>query len=309
MSDTPGCHGTPPVQELREKLPDVREWLVTKTKPLCQDIGFDYERCAALHNYILKYVELTAALRYESGSRRPHVWYDDVPVSAVNPKIIKFLKTTLHHGQLKFFYGKAGLYTYRDTMESMDHYREGSFTLYCADTAAENFRHHVGKVLYDQNTYKALVIPEHADREYVIQLLSCPPGSRRPMTNQMLNQWTNHSFGGPQVDEAVEAFARLLNQIHSRMTAEAGVDGKFAGSVRPLFDKETLRATKIPRDCFAERFLLKIRTPPKGLLYIAPGVRVPCKEMLSQFEQFILSPRLSRDAKSTSCQVGPQPRE
>ena len=122
-----------------------------------------------------------------------------------------------------------------------------------------------------------------------------PTGCLQPRS---LNQWTSFSFGFRQVDEAADAFARLLKQIHNRMVAGSTVARQHRGVIKPLFDKAILRAARIPEDCFAERFLLKIRAPPDGLLYIAPGIMVPSRQTLSQFQQHLLSPRSSNGIPS-----------
>ena len=158
MSDLPGLCGRPLTQELKGSLPDFSTQLVTKynlprmsTQPISlsllhltqlpgKDRVFDYERCAALHNYILRYAEQTASIRWGLSSVNPTMWYSSIPVSEqftfnqkLKTKTIDFLKAVLHHGQLKFFFGKAGLNTYSDMISSMNYYKADKFTLYCAD--------------------------------------------------------------------------------------------------------------------------------------------------------------------------------
>ncbi|PVH71166.1 hypothetical protein DL98DRAFT_521197 [Cadophora sp. DSE1049] len=126
MSDAPGIYGLAPTRQLQEKLPDISKWLVTKNNPPREGIGFDYERCAVLHNYILTYVVERTKLHLEKDVRSPVAWYDGLPVSEhpnfnqnMRPEVIGFLKRALHHRQLGFFYGKAGLNTHEGMIASL----------------------------------------------------------------------------------------------------------------------------------------------------------------------------------------------
>jgi hypothetical protein len=53
---------------------DISRWLVTSSKPPRQTDGLDYERCAALHNYIVAYGWIASGLNPAKLPRR--TWFD-----------------------------------------------------------------------------------------------------------------------------------------------------------------------------------------------------------------------------------------
>ncbi|KAK0106341.1 hypothetical protein ONS96_003978 [Cadophora gregata f. sp. sojae] len=331
MTDIPGFGGEAPDQRIRNKLPHISNWLVTKQNPPRLGIGLDYRRCAALHNYILKFVEESMIVINVPGSRCYVTWFDDLPEwrqktlkeKGMKPGTIRFLKTASHNRKLIFFHGKTGLSTYEDMLASMNHYKKGSFILYGTDLAGDKHPHS-GKVLYNQTTCKALIIPENADIRFFgkfnlwrplevilsawIEMIHVGKMTSRyspdlvmpggQLGAVMFNKWTNYSFGQEQMIEAADAFQLLLKQIRCRMIVDAGVALGSGFDRGPLFDRADLHAAKIPKHCFAELFLLKIRTPPDGLLYIAPGIRAPYKEMTTLFQQQLLSPTASTNIPS-----------
>tara|TARA_R110002060_G_scaffold12492_1_gene17846 strand:- start:378 stop:686 length:309 start_codon:yes stop_codon:yes gene_type:complete len=82
------------------------------------------------------------------------------------------------------------------------------------------------------------------------------------------------------------------------MISNTGVPAQSGGAAGLLFDMHTLKAASIPWNCFAKELLLKICTPPGGLLYIAPGIRVPSIQTFRQFQHYLLGPTYTMDIPS-----------
>lgn len=93
------------------------------------------------------------------------------------------------------------------------------------------------------------------------------------------NAWIHESYGMGQVTEATEAFEKLVSSIEAKMIGQ----GINPGPRQLIYTQGALNKAGIPEQCFARLFFSWIQAPV-WLSYIAPGIRVPHKNVVDQVD-------------------------
>ncbi|KAL2812886.1 hypothetical protein BDW59DRAFT_176887 [Aspergillus cavernicola] len=297
---------------------------ITKSSPV-RDLGpgaLDYERCAALHNELLR--------RGVEGSGRkmppsPRTYWEAAApseeiASLLRPPVVEFLKRAYVEYPLLSergapFHFLGGL---AEPSWMVDVYigcanevPPGTFIrLY----GLSDFRNGENEgTLLNQHTMKASFITDYNDTPGVCALpfawmplevildaylqmidegkVEAVTDDRADYLVDELNSrwvdrpWVIHQYTAADVARAVAAFKRLVTAIHARMPEDDSKDNESTGWMDlPWLDPATLTQQNVlPPSTFAHEFLTAIAHIKVRFRYVAPGLRFPTvSEFLDQ---------------------------
>ncbi|CZR67307.1 uncharacterized protein PAC_17206 [Phialocephala subalpina] len=296
-----------------DQIPDINEWLVTPQNPPRAIDGLDYERCAALHNYLIRYAWVASNrplcdLKFQS-------WFDNHGNAAndlrsrLEPNLVKFLEAVYDPSgsdDTILFYWVSGL-TYPDELwfdwegYSEDGEESRRMTLYRTNSGL--LGGHNDGLCYDQKLHKAAMFISIDDQDFANRLehehlwhpletvlsnwistirigkISAGPSGVK-LHNEKYGPWMYHSYSPQQVEETVTAFNRLVIAIECRIPKSA----KKWPTSNPLISQQILDSTSVPNPSFARSFLTMIRPP--NFKYIAPGLLLPTPESFASSQPF-----------------------
>jgi len=294
---------------------NIDEWLVTlNNPPRVVEGGLDYERCAALHNYLIQYA--WAASNRDLSDLNSLSWFQKYGNAAeeirqdLEPSLVKFLEIAYDcddapDGICPFYWVSTFSSPERLWVNWEDCAKIGEehrrLTLY--PTQIGLLGGHTDRLCYDQKRHKAVMLMSTDDRGYVDteegahlwypletvlsnwiftlrkgKITAGPDGVK--LKNEKYGPWMYHSYSCQQVEDTVAAFNRLVVAIESRIPAAR----RRCPTSTPILSHKTLDEASVPNPSFARSFLASIRLP--SFKFIAPGLHVLTPERFVENQLF-----------------------
>jgi hypothetical protein len=279
---------------------NIDQWLVTPDNPPRVIDGLDYERCAALHNYLIQYAWV--ASNRDLSDLNSLSWFEKHGNAAeirqyLEPSLVKFLETAYDcddsSGICPFYWVSTFNFperlwvNWKDSGEIGEEHRR--LTLY--PTHVGLLGGHTDGLCYDQKRHKAVMFMSTDDRGYVEtdegahlwdpleivlsnwiftlrkgKITAGPEGVK--LENERYGPWMYHSYSYQQVEDTVAAFNRLVVTIESRIPAAR----RRWPTSTPVLSHKILDEASVPNPSFARSFLASIRLP--SFKFIGPGLQV-----------------------------------
>lgn len=294
----------------RSSVPDVDGLLVTTENPARGGVAaMDHARCAALHNYLVRYAWLADG--------RPA---DALPVSntfftahgptaeALRPRLdaslAAFLDTAVLPGDSSeappFFFWAQGLSDPDDLFanDTADLYDEPEDSLVCLywpniGQGGESG----GGLYYHQGHHLAAVFMHMDDLDYAlpfeahptlwnpletvlsnwIELLKLGKITASPKEEpalfgvEKIGPWEWRPYSEAQIAACISAWDRLCEAVEAQMPPTPG--GGDVAVAEPLLSHAALDVASVPGECFAHAFLSSARRP--RFRHVAPGLSLP----------------------------------
>jgi hypothetical protein len=282
------------------------EWRISDECPLRELEGLDYERCAALHNYIVELGWVQRGLALETLDKR--TWWEcyggDAVLASTSDRldatVVSFLKAAWHgfamesvakrhsfHRYLACLCSPERLWQNVNYAEDEDDSNKRRFiTLYAANWTL-GISHPLGLVL-DQDEYTAMqhMSIHHTDITMNSRQLWLPLEMILDGFIDMIDQgkvlavedsyrgeqerikpWIMPSYTEQDLQDTLQAFEQLVDAIHARMPSQPQNTGQG------LLDLVTgYNAESLPSNSFAHQFLNRCSKPT--FTYIAPGLSI-----------------------------------
>jgi hypothetical protein len=280
------------------------DWQVTHDHPVRYHSRLDHERCAALHNEILRR-GWTGSGRFldqlETDNWFQHYGQDAEDIRHLLSKdLIAFLEQAQmikNDNQFCLFYYVTGLLGPERMWETSDWMFEGEdkhryLTLYGAVSMAS----HPDGLAFDQRENKVVMQMSIHDTDITLNgrtpwfPLEVALSAWLDMINvgkiQAVNDsvqglekndpWICHHWNDLMVQETADAFNALVESIETRMRDQGFSVPEISG---PLVPDSVMEALRIPPG-FARSFVANARRP--AFRYIAPGLSVPTAQSFAQ---------------------------
>ncbi|KAF2627858.1 hypothetical protein BU25DRAFT_392248 [Macroventuria anomochaeta] len=282
------------------------EWRISDEQPVRELDGLDYERCAALHNYIVELGWTQRGLALDTLDKR--TWWEcyggDAALTIVSNRleaaVISFLKVAWHGFSMEtaspphLFHRYLARLCFPDELWQNVNYAEDEdnsnkrcfVSLYMANGAL-GATHPLGLIL-DQDYGMAMQhmsirdtsitmngrqtwLPLETILDGFIDMIDqgkvLTVGEAYNGEQERTEPWIMPSYTQRDLDDTLEAFQQLVNTIHDKMPSQPQ-DTK-AG----LLDLVTGgHPQMLPSNSFAYQFLAK--SPIPSFTYIAPGLRI-----------------------------------
>ncbi|OTA91100.1 hypothetical protein M434DRAFT_356439 [Hypoxylon sp. CO27-5] len=316
------------------QLPDVSGLLVTADNPARADLSqMDYERCAALHNYLVQYAWVSeghppASLPSNNTFFTAHGAAAEDLRSRLHPSLAAFLATAMMPplGGPPFFFWVNGLsdldFFFADQVtELYDEPEDSVVCLYFPNVGQGG--EFGGGLFYHQGYHRAAVFMHMDDYGYALpvekhrslwhpletilsnwidlihlgKITASPRDTPALFGSEKIGPWEWRPYSEAQVTACVGAWDRLCNAIEARVLPFLQLTGTTAGEVEfePLVAPSVLDAASVPNPCFARSFLSRARRPQ--FRCIAPGLLLPPKDA-SGFTALQRFTRLPRDPQA-----------
>ncbi|KAI1411564.1 hypothetical protein F5Y13DRAFT_55827 [Hypoxylon sp. FL1857] len=316
-------------------LPNVDGLLVTADNPARADsLELDYERCAALHNYLVHYAWISEG-RAPADLHDNNTFFTTYGAAAealrprLHPSVAAFLSAAIlppaDPERAPFFWWASELsdpdYLFAD--QAADLFDEPADSLLCL------YFPNVGQggefgggLFYHQGCHRAAVFMHIDDYDYALPVEAHPPlwhpletvlsnwidlvrlgkivASPRDapalFDSEKIGPWEWRPYSEAQVAACVCAWDRLCDAIEARVVPLL-LAGATANAVdpEPLLTPSALDAASITNPSFARDFLSRARRPQ--FRYIAPGLVLPPTDA-SEFSALQLFTRLPRDPQA-----------
>ena len=291
------------------QLPDVNGIFVAAENPSRTDLsGMDYERCAALHNYLVQYAWIAEgrplAALHDSNTTffTAHGAAAEVLRPQMHPSLAAFLDAAMlpptDTPEPPSFFFWASELSDPDVFfadEVSDLHDEPEYSLACL------YLPNIGQggssgggLFYDQRRHCAAVfmhmddygyaMPIDAHRElwhpletvlsnwieliHLGKVTASPKDVPSRFGSEKIGPWEWQPYGEAQVTSCISAWDRLCEAVEARISPAS-----TATQQEPLLTTAALDAASVPDDCFARAFLSRARRP--GFRYIAPGLALP----------------------------------
>ncbi|KAL4966309.1 uncharacterized protein BDV14DRAFT_208294 [Aspergillus stella-maris] len=285
---------------------------ITESSPV-RDLGpgnMDYERCAALHNELVK-----KALQGRGGELPPYprTWWEarapsEEATAILHPSLTEFLKRAWDEEVLPpmtWLFAYLGGTNYPHEMRQS----ESRFATFDDDEPGrfvklyESSHYRVADdegILFDQRTLKASFIEDINDTFFIVTkewawmplevildsyLQMIDEGKVQAVSKDQakllkmdflhgrMEPWIIHQYTKTDIERATTAFNRLLDAIDRRIPH---ADTPSTPMNLPWHDPSTFENQDIlPSSSFAHAFLKSISTCAVRFRYIAPGIRFP----------------------------------
>ncbi|KAI6828139.1 hypothetical protein KC340_g9235 [Hortaea werneckii] len=283
-------------------LDEIEHLLVTDENPPREIYGLDHERCAALHNAILKHAWIRSG-RDESAfleQTAPFIELCELeePEENFHPSVIEFYRKARSPtitDCLDLFYNIVGLdcaldehnYCFPEDDQTIRLYDQGSHgAIIHLDIQDELDPEQPWQSLESILTVwiemirrqKVVALSDEVGSErfeyYEQGMIKIPGPERDPLTGvrrltDNTRPWTIVPWTAQDLEETLNVWAAAVEMIEEKM--QLGDAERTDG----LLDAAALDAAKIP-DGFAREFLTQARRPRFN--FIAPGLRVPLRE-------------------------------
>ncbi|KAG8157178.1 hypothetical protein KVR01_012886 [Diaporthe batatas] len=288
---------------------DIDGFLVTAENPARGGAAaIDHARCAALHNYLVRYAWLAEgrppdALPVNNTFFTTHGPAAEALRPRLDPSLAAFLDTAVLPGGASeappFFFWAQGLSEPDDifaseTADLHDEPDDGLVCLYWPNIGQDGVSG--GGLYYHQGTHRAAVLMHMDDFGYALpagahpalwnpletvlsnwvgllrlgKIAASPAGEPALFGVEKIGPWEWRPYGEAQVTACIRAWDRLCAAIDAEMPASPGRVGVAAavGDVQ-LLSPAALDAASVPEGCFARAFLSRARRP--RFRHVAPG--------------------------------------
>lgn len=278
------------------------QWRVTADHSVREMEGLDHERCAALHNLIIERGWTASGRSLNHLDRRS--WWEchggDAQLSPhaakLSPSVVAFLKAAWHgyrmtaQPQHAFFRYLSGLCSPDDLWQNTnygddedDSNKERYVTLYMANWAL-GASHPLGLV-FDQQTFTAIQhisihdtsvtmngrqawLPLELVLEGFLDMMdqgkALAVDSSYDGEQGRIEPWIMPSYTACDLDEALDAFTRLIRAVEARLPGASNTETNRLG--------DAVNSSVLSANSFAGQFLAQ--APDIRFSYIAPGLRI-----------------------------------
>ncbi|RMY11999.1 hypothetical protein D0868_02822 [Hortaea werneckii] len=270
---------------------EIEHLLVTDENPPRETDGLDHERCAALHNAILKHAWIRSG-RDESAfleQTAPFIELCELedPEENFHPSVVEFYRkarSPISTDCLNLFYNIIGLDCALEEHNYCFPEDDQTIRLYCStinftkQDGLQNLESILTVWIEMILRQKVVALSDEVGNErfeyYEQGMIKIPGPDRDPLTGvrrltDNTQPWTIVPWTAKDLEETLNVWAAAVEMIEEKM--QLGDAERTDG----LLDAATLGAAKIP-DGFAREFLTQARRPRFN--FFAPGLRVPLRE-------------------------------
>lgn len=298
---------------LASQLYSIDEQLVTPNNPPRTDLdGMDFERCAALHNYLVDYCLATEGrLGLDTEGSRATYWSEyGTAAEALRPRLHHSMAAFLERAYMfdktnPVFYFVASMRLPGDLLDNeLADYEnqpvDSLVVLYMASQESFDDDAGDGGLLYHQGRHRATfaVYPEDnyfvfpmdqrqqswhfletilshwIDLIHIGKVVASPIAKEDRCDGFKVGNWEWRPYGDGQVTSCIAAWDRLCHAIEVRRQQSEGANVDNEDFNEPLLPTTALDAANIPDPSFVRDFLSLARRP-RHIQQVAPGLSLP----------------------------------
>jgi hypothetical protein len=304
------------LHHLHPDLNIMAEWRVSEEQPLRYLEGLDYERCAALHNYIIELGWTQRGLALDALDKR--TWWEchggDAALTGISERleapVVSFLKLAWNgfsmdgSGPVHLFHRYLGGLCYPHRLWDNINYAEDEddsnkrsyITLYEANHALGTthakglildqdyglaMQHmsiaHTGIAMNGRQTWLSLEMILNEFIDMIDQGKVVAVDEAYSGDQERTEPWIMPSYTQRDLDDTLGAFQQLVNTINDKLPSQP-LDTEI-GLLNLVTGGDQQR---LPSNSFAHQFL--VRSPVPSFTYLAPGLRI------AQHQPFALPP-------------------